>query len=129
MGVFFVPTSVSPNAITRARRLRRNMTGGERRLWSELKEFKRWYGVHVRKQVPIGPYIADFAIHAALLIIGVDGKHHFTLDGLARDARRDEWLQNLGYRILRFNTGELSDSFDGCVTEILRELGLMEPPQ
>jgi len=124
----FVPTIVPPVAISRARRLRRCMTDGERKLWSELKEFRRWYGVHVRKQAPIGPYVVDFAIHEQKLVIEVDGEHHFTAEGLVRDVRRDAWLKSIGYRVLRFNTGDLSESFDGCVQEILAALGLMNEP-
>ena len=126
MGVLFMaPTAVDPKMIPRARMLRRTMTEGEKRLWAELRDFKRLYGLHVRKQVPIGPFIADFAIHSAKLVIEVDGEHHFTADGQAKDARRDDWLKNTGYRIVRFNTGELADAFDGCIEQILRELRLM----
>ena len=132
MGVFFMPTVVSPEAIKRARRLRKDMTDGEKKLWSELKEFHRWYGVHVRKQAPIGPYVADFAVHEHRLVIEVDGEHHFTGEGLARDSRRDAWLETVGYRTLRFSTQDLSESFDGCVQEILAALDLMnesrQPP-
>jgi very-short-patch-repair endonuclease len=123
-----MPTRVTTQAIKRARRLRRNMTEGERKLWSELKQFRGWYGVHVRKQTSIGDYTVDFVIHEHRLIVEVDGEHHFTPDGLARDARRDAWLESLGYRILRFNTGEISNSFNGCVEEILAALGLMSLP-
>ena len=124
MGVS-VPTKVAKSSIKRARKLRRNMTDGERKLWSELKQFRGWYGVHVRKQAPVDPYVVDFAIHEHRLIVEVDGEHHFTSEGLSRDAKRDAFLQSLGYRILRFNTGELEQSFDGCVEEILGALGLM----
>ena len=125
MGVPIVPTGINPKVIPRARRLRRNMTDGERTLWSELREFRRWYGIHVRRQAPVGPYIADFVVHEFKIVIEVDGEHHFTREGLARDLTRDAWLRSQGYKVLRFNTGEISDSFDGCVEEILRELGLM----
>lgn len=126
MGVLsMAPTVVDPKMIPRARLLRRHMTEGEKRLWTELRGFKQLYGIHVRKQVPIGPYIADFAIHSAKLVIEVDGEHHFTPDGMARDIRRDDWLENAGYRVLRLNTGELTDAFDGSIEKILRELGLM----
>ena len=94
-------------SIVRARRLRRTMTEGERRLWAELREFRRLYGLHARKQVPIGPYVADFVIHSKSLIIEVDGEHHALPDRMARDAQRDDWLATKGYRILRFTTGEL----------------------
>ncbi|MBX3576763.1 MAG: endonuclease domain-containing protein [Rhizobiaceae bacterium] len=122
------PTSNSAISISRARRLRRNMTDGERKLWSELKQFRRWYGVHVRKQAPIDPYIVDFAIHEHRLIIEVDGEDHFSQDGLARDLKRDAWLEGRGYRVLRFNTGELADAFDGCIEEILTALELLKTP-
>jgi very-short-patch-repair endonuclease len=121
-----MPTSVTPAAISRARKLRRNMTDGERKLWSELKEFRRLYGLHARKQAPMGPYTVDFVIHSKSLVIEVDGEHHFLPDRMVRDARRDDWLSTKGYRVLRFTTGDLSDSFDGCIEEILRALGLME---
>ena len=126
MGVFLMPTTVSPQAIKRARRLRRNMTDGERRLWSELREFRRHYGLHVRKQAPIGPYFVDFVVHEKKLVIEVDGEHHFEPEQMARDVTRDNWLGERGYRVLRLNTGELTDAFDGCVEAILKEMGLME---
>lgn len=120
-----MPTANRPGSTARSRRLRRAMTDGERRLWGELREFRRQYGIHVRRQAPVGPYVADFAVHAHRLIIEVDGEHHFTPEGLRRDRIRDDWLATQGYRVLRINTGELSSSFNGCVEEILRELGLM----
>ena len=121
-----MPTVVSPTAIKRARKLRRNMTEGERKLWGELREFRRWYGVHVRRQAPIGVYAADFLIHEKKLVIEIDGEHHLEPARQKRDRERDEWLAKQGYTVLRFNTGELSDSFDGCIEEILQALGLME---
>jgi very-short-patch-repair endonuclease len=125
VGVLIVPTGINPKAIPRARRLRRNMTDGERKLWSELREFRRWYGVHVRRQAPVGPYVADFVVHQFKIVIEVDGEHHFTPEGLAGDLTRDAWLRSQGYKVLRFNTGELSGAFGGCIEEILREQGLM----
>ena len=126
MGVANMPTAISKQAISRARNLRRSMTDGEKKLWGELRQFRRWYGVHTRRQVPIGPYVADFAIHDHKLVIEVDGEHHFTAKGKMMDKCRDAWFVEQGYRVLRFNTGELSESFGGCVEEILHALDLTE---
>lgn len=98
------------------------MTLGEARLWSELRQFRRRHGLHVRKQVSIGPYVADFAIQSARLIVEVDGEHHFQPAQMKRDSARDAWLRDAGYRVLRFTTGELEETFEGCVEEILREV-------
>jgi very-short-patch-repair endonuclease len=125
VGVINVPTGIAPATVSRARRLRHDMTEGERKLWSELREFRRWYGIHVRRQAPVGPFVTDFVIHSHKLVIELDGEHHFTSDRQARDQRRDAWFAEQGFRVLRINTGELSDAFDGCIEAILGELGLM----
>ena len=123
MGVA-MPTRVPPSAIRRSRAMRKNLTDGEARLWSELKQFRRLYGLHIRRQVPIGPYFADFAVQSRKLVIEVDGEHHFEPGRQEKDAKRDAWLADLGYRVLRINTGELDENFDGCIEAILKELGL-----
>lgn len=125
MGVMTMPTAISPTAISRARRLRRDMTGGERKLWAELRQFKRWYGIHVRRQAPVGPYVADFVVHSHKLVIEVDGEHHFEPARQIRDRRRDQWFSSQGFATIRLNTSELDEQFDGCVEEILQALGLM----
>ena len=124
MGVDLSPTQVDKKAISRARSLRRNMTDGERRLWSELKLFRTHYDIHIRRQAPIGPYIVDFVVQSHRLIIEFDGEHHHTRGGMARDEVRDAKLGALGYRIHRINTGELDDNLDGCIETLLRELGV-----
>jgi len=108
-----------------ARRLRNNMTEGEKRFWQELRLFKKHYGDHVRRQVAIEEYVVDFAILNKHLIIEIDGEHHFTDQGLAKDKKRDTRLSEMGYRVLRMNTGELSENLDGCVETILHELGIV----
>ena len=124
MGVDLSPTRVEKSAIKRARHLRRTMTDGEKRLWRELRLFKQNYGIHVRRQVPIGAYVVDFAILSHKLIVELDGEHHFTPEGEARDQIRDAKLAALGYRIHRIKTGELDETLDGCIETLLRELGV-----
>ena len=120
-----VPAATNPAMIKRARTLRQNMTDGERKLWSKLREFRKLYGLHVRKQVPIGPYVADFAIHSKNIIIEVDGEHHFLPDGVTRDRKRDLWFADQGYNVLRYNTGELIENFEGCIEDVLRKTGVL----
>jgi very-short-patch-repair endonuclease len=119
-----MPSTVDPDSISRARKLRHDITDGERRLWAELKIFRTWYGIHVRRQAPIGSYVADFVIHEKRLVIEIDGEHHQLADRQVRDRVRDERLAVDGYRVVRINTGELGDNFDGCVETILREVGV-----
>ena len=124
MGVAMSPTGNDRAVVRRARSLRNAATEGERKLWSELRQFKRLYGLHVRRQAPIGRYVVDFTIQSRRLVIEVDGEFHATSTGQRADKRRDTWLQGEGYKVLRVTTGELSENLDGCIETILRELGL-----
>ena len=117
-------TLVESSTRLRARSLRKNATEGEKRLWTELREWRKRYGVPVRRQVPFGPYVADFAIYFKHLIIELDGEFHALEVRARRDAHRDSWLPEQGYRVLRINTGELAGNFDGCIETLLREVGV-----
>jgi 2-isopropylmalate synthase len=87
----------------RARALRRSMTEAERQLWYLLRS-RRFSGYKFRRQVPVGPYIADFLCYEARLIIEADGSQHAESAG---DAKRDGWLAAQGFRLLRFWNSEI----------------------
>ncbi|MSP43296.1 MAG: endonuclease domain-containing protein [Alphaproteobacteria bacterium] len=84
-----------------ARQLRQNQTRAEKALWRELRHLKS-SGFHFRRQAPLGNYNADFACHAASLIIECDGGQHAHAAALEKDADRTIWLETQGYRVLRF---------------------------
>ena len=89
-----------------ARYLRSNPTEAERRLWQLLRG-KKVAHMRFRRQQPIGPYIADFFCPAARLIVELDGGQHATDKNSAYDAARTRWLEERGYRLLRFANGEI----------------------
>ena len=74
------------------------MTEAERALWRRLR-FDQVAGLRFRRQVPIGPYIADFACLSIKLIIELDGSQH--VDAAGYDARRTAILEERGFRVLR----------------------------
>jgi very-short-patch-repair endonuclease len=84
--------------IAHARRLRRDMTRFERRLWSLLRQ--RPEGLKFRRQHPACGFIADFACVEARLIIELDGSQH--ADQAAADARRTAILEAHGWQVMRF---------------------------
>ena len=79
-------------------------------------------GTHFRRQVPIGPYIADFACMAARLIVEVDGSQHGHDAGMQKDAKRTQWLEQQGYRVLRFWNNEVTRNIKGVLEAIHAEL-------
>jgi very-short-patch-repair endonuclease len=100
-----------------AKRLRARQTGAELALWRMLRTLET-NGSHFRRQVPVGPYVVDFACLAAKLIVEVDGSQHASERGMARDAVRTRWLANEGFRVIRFWNNDVTDNPSG-VLEVL----------
>ena len=109
-----------------ARRLRRNATAAERRLWQGLRR-KEVAGFRFRRQVPLGGFVADFASFDARLIIEVDGATHSTDDELARDAARTAALAAQGFALLRFTNAEVLHNLDGALETIRLKLIELRP--
>ncbi|MCI0430463.1 MAG: endonuclease domain-containing protein [Rhodospirillales bacterium] len=72
------------------------------------------------RQLPVGPYIADFACRRARLVIELDGGQH----GAEYDKRRDDYLVSRGYHVLRFWNPEVLANTDGILEAI--RLALIE---
>jgi very-short-patch-repair endonuclease len=102
-----------------SRRLRRDSTGAEMKLWLELRD-RRLAGFKFNRQVQIGRYIADFLCRERKLIVELDGGQH--LDSL-RDKIRDEFLEQKGYRVARFWNNDVFANRDGVLETILLLLG------
>ena len=83
---------------TRARELRRVENEAEEALWHELRG-RRLNGHKFVRQLPIGPYFADFACREANLVVEVDGSQHVEQK---RDSFRDETMNRNGWSVLRF---------------------------
>ena len=93
----------------RARELRRNSTRAELRLWQKLRS-RGADGHKFVRQEPIGPYVADFVCRKERLIIELDGGQHAASK---RDAVRDRWLADQGYRVLRFWNNDVFTNIEG----------------
>lgn len=106
-------------AVARAQRLRREMTLSEKRLWAELRKLQ----LHVRRQAPIGRYVADFAHHGARLVIEVDSPWHDGDEAQLRDARRDTWLASQGYEVMRVSDGEALSAPAAVAEKVAKAIG------
>jgi very-short-patch-repair endonuclease len=100
-----------------ARRMRLNATGAEAKLWQGLRRHPMT-GSHFRRQLVIGPYIADFACMAAKLIVEVDGSQHGEQGKAIRDEARTKWLEAEGYKVLQFWNNDVTQNIDGVLAAI-----------
>ena len=110
-----------------AKQLRTNTTEAETILWRYLRQLDV-KGSHFRRQVVIGPYIADFACLAERLIVEVDGSQHGTDEGRFHDEARTRFLNAEGYRVLRFWNNDVMNKMD-AVLEAIHEVILITPPR
>src|SRR6266481_5337277 len=104
-----------------ANKLRANTTPHERILWRALKEIPT-EGSHFRRQAPIGRYIVDFFCPARKLIIELDGGHHNDDETVERDRERQLWLEQEGYRVVRFWNSEITADLTAVLERIYVEL-------
>ncbi len=95
----------NPHLKQTARKLRRDATASEKALWMVLR--KKQLGYEFHRQVPIGNFIVDFYCHELLLAVEADGPSHEMPGAEDRDIKRQEHLEKLGVRFLRFKDQEI----------------------
>ncbi|MEW6193906.1 MAG: endonuclease domain-containing protein [Bacteroidota bacterium] len=98
-----------------ARNLRNNSTKTEILLWNELKK-RKMKGFDFDRQKPIDEYIVDFYCKDLMLAIEIDGESHIGEEKY--DKVRQQRLENLGVRFLRFNSLDVFYKLDKVVNEI-----------
>ena len=106
----------------RARELRHAATPAERALWRYLA--KSQLGVKFSRQMPVGPFFADFLCRSQTLIVEVDGHSHDVLR--ERDEARDAHLRSEGFRVLHFSNADVLANTDGVIETI--RAALQEEP-
>lgn len=115
----------SMNSRVKARELRRNSTDAERVLWNILRR-RQVSGLRFRRQAPIGPYIVDFVCLENRLVIEVDGGQHG--ERLGYDAGRTAWLEDEGYRVIRFWNNQVLEEMEAVKDKIWMEVEGSSPP-
>ena len=110
---------------TRIRALRTNPTRAESALWQHLAA-RRTSGVRFNRLVPIGPFICDFVSRATKLVVEVDGgQHDWQSDD---DARRTRFIEQQGYRVIRFWNNDVLERIEGVGAAIGRVLAERPSP-
>ena len=104
-----------------ARDLRKNLTDAEKRLWSKIRR-KQLKKFQFYRQKNIGDFIVDFYCPAANLIVELAGGQHFSKENILKDEARDQFLNGLGFRVIRFSNSDVFNNIEGVVKEIYNHL-------
>ncbi len=108
----------------RARELRARQTKVEAKLWRHLRN-RQLGGWKWRRQVPVGPFIVDFYCAEAAMVVELDGGQH--TEAVAYEARRTEYLEAQGLKMLRFPNDDVWSHHDGVCEVILAACGGTAP--
>ena len=108
---------IHPIILARAREMRHVQTPAEATLWHALRN--RQTGFKFRRQHPIYRFIIDFYCAEAKLLIEVDGESHLETDPAAYDNARTEYLEDLGYKVIRFTNNDVRYNIHAVASEIL----------
>ncbi|MCK9464105.1 MAG: DUF559 domain-containing protein [Proteobacteria bacterium] len=115
MNNIVVGQKVSPEKRDCAKALRKSMTPAEMVLWRRLKG-NRLAGLHFRRQQVIHGFIVDFYCHFAGLVVELDGGVHDLRK--ACDLERDNILESLGLRVMRFRNEEVESDLESVLGQI-----------
>jgi len=113
--------SYNKNLKTLGRNLRSNLTDAEKLLWSKIRR-KQIKNHQFFRQKPIGKYIIDFYCKEAGLVIEIDGGQHYENSNIIKDREREEYLKNLGLKIIRFTNLDILKNIDNVIASIYREI-------
>jgi very-short-patch-repair endonuclease len=102
---------------TLSQHLRKNMTDAEKMLWVRLRR-KQLKGYPFYRQKIIGKYIVDFYCPKADLVIELDGGQHYSESGRTKDRARDDVLEKMRIKVLRFSDRDVFEDISGVMEEI-----------
>lgn len=100
------------------KQLRRDQTNAEKMLWFHIRG-RKLDGLKFRRQHPLGNYIADFYCHELQLVIELDGEIHETEEAKMNDSIRTQYLEEQGFKVLRFGNSEIFMKINDVLNKIL----------
>jgi very-short-patch-repair endonuclease len=98
------------------------MTEAEKKLWYRIRAGQLG-GHQFRKQVPVGPYVLDFACLRKRLAVEADGSQHAEIS--AAEDERNRFLRGEGYSVVRYWNTEVLQNIDGVLQDLLLKLNAL----
>ena len=114
---FMLHMGATDVTFSRAKRLRRAITGAEKILWEHIRN-RKLLGLKFRRQHPVYCYIGDFYCHEKRLIIEVDGEIPLKKDVVEKDRIRTELLNQFGIDTIRCTNKEILDDLSSVIRKL-----------
>ena len=121
--MYYLPYNKNLKAFSR--KLRNNSTLGEILLWQKLRAGSMM-NYTFNRQKPLGRYIVDFYCKPLKLVIEVNGGYHFEEEQKVKDHKRQQLLEDMGLRFLRFSDEQIKKDRDIVLKEIINFIAIYE---
>lgn len=108
---------INPKFISISRKLRREQTPWEKKLWMYLKD-RKFLNLKFRRQFVIEPYVYDFCCFEKKLIIELDGSQHTDSEIIKKDKEKQQHAESLDYKVVRFNNSDIDVNIEGVLESI-----------
>ncbi len=102
------------------KKLRHEATKAELLIWRKIRD--KQLGYKFRRQHSIGKYIVDFICIELKLIIEIDGSVHFYDKNIVKDKIRENYLNNLGFKIKRYKNTDILYNIDSALSDLQNNL-------
>jgi adenine-specific DNA-methyltransferase len=109
--------SINPKFVELSRKLRKDQTPWEKKLWMHLKN-RKFFGLKFKRQVVLGFYIYDFECFEKKIIIELDGSKHKQPEQIQKDQKKQEFAEGLGYKVLRYNNNDIHNNLNGVLENL-----------
>ena len=100
------------NNLELSRKLRRNQTPQEQKLWNILRN-NNFHNLKFKRQYPIGNFIVDFICIEKRIIIEIDGGQHNEPKNIINDNIRTQYFESRKFKVIRFWNNDIDNNFDG----------------
>ena len=110
------------------KKLRSHGTSAEAYLWMHLQH-RKLEGRKFRRQHSITNFIVDFFCAEEKLIIELDGQVHINPTAGEKDAARTKKIEELGFKVIRFENRSVFDNLDWVLGEIKKHFRSDGPPR
>jgi very-short-patch-repair endonuclease len=109
-----------------ANKLRKNMTKAEACLWKYVLKAGKLKGYKFKRQRPVLNYIADFMCTDLMLVIETDGFSHNLKEVTEKDINKQNDLENIGFKVIRFDDNEVLNDIENVERVLLAYIDAFE---
>jgi len=99
----------------------------EKIVWNNLRK-RELFGIRFLRQYSIDYYVLDFYSPKIKLAIEIDGDSHLDEEAIEYDKNRQEFIESVGIKVIRFRNEEVYGNIDKVIEEIEKEVKALTPP-